>query len=87
MKGRKKLINRDGVIYRDKQEALDHLVFLEKEKKPIHGLEIVKLTNSSAETDMYKTVWFPNQFNVYETARTFIVEKMGGIWNYVEFKS
>lgn len=74
------------MIYRDKQEALDHLDTLEREKKPVHGLEIVVLTENSAETDMYKTIWFTGQNNVYENARTFITEKMAGKWNYVEFK-
>ena len=86
MRSRKKIIERDSVVYRDKQEALDHLIFLEKEKKPIHGIEIVVLTEHAAETDMYKTLWFTTQQEVYEKARIFITEKMSGKWNYVEFK-
>jgi len=86
MRSRKKIIERDSVVYRDKQEALDYLIILEKEKKPIHGLEIVVLTEHSAETDMYKTLWFTSQNDVYEKSRVFITEKMSGKWNYVEFK-
>lgn len=86
MRSRKKIIQRDGAFYRDKQEALDHLIHLEKEKKPIHGIEIVVLTDLSVETDMYKTLWFTSQKDVYEISRVFITEKMGGKWNYMEFK-
>jgi ribonucleotide monophosphatase NagD (HAD superfamily) len=86
MRSRKKIINLDGVVYRDKQEALDHLNSLERTKSTIHGLEIVILSNTTITTDMYKTVWFSSQLNVYETARSFIAEKMGGAWNYIEFK-
>lgn len=86
MRSRKKIIQRDGSFYRDKQEALDFLVQLEKEKKQIHGIEIVILTDLNVETDMYKTLWFTSQKDVYETSRVFITEKMGGKWNYVEFK-
>ena len=86
MRSRKKTIHRDGVIYRDKQEALDFLIQLEKEKNPIHGIEIVILSDLTIETDMYKTLWFTSQKDVYEISRVFITEKMGGKWNYVELK-
>jgi len=86
VRSRKKTIHRDGVIYRDKQEALDLLIHLEKEKKPIHGIEIVILSDLTIETDMYKTLWFTSQKDVYEISRVFITEKMGGKWNYVELK-
>ncbi len=86
MRSRKKIINLDGVVYRDKQEALDHLSALERAKTSIHGLEIVILSNTSITTDMYKTIWFSSQQNVYDIARAFIAEKMGGAWNYIEFK-
>jgi hypothetical protein len=76
----------DGT-YRDKQEALDHLDILEKEKRPIHGLEIVQLLPSGTRTDMYKTLWVTEQSHVYDTCRAFIKEKMAGVWNYVEFKA
>jgi hypothetical protein len=83
---RLKIISRDGIIFRDKQEALDHIVLLELAKKPIHGIEIVYLTNDSVESDMYKILWFQNQIDVYTKAKTFVSEKMGGKWNYAEFK-
>jgi hypothetical protein len=86
VRSRKKTIHRDGVIYRDKQEALDFLIQLEKEKNPIHGIEIVILSDLTIETDMYKTLWFTSQKDVYEISRVFITEKMGGKWNYVELK-
>ncbi len=83
---RLKIISRDGIIFRDKQEALDHIVMLELAKKPIHGIEIVYLTNDSVESDMYKIMWFQDQVDIYSRAKTFISEKMGGKWNYAEFK-
>ncbi|MFZ4784669.1 MAG: hypothetical protein ACOYLH_04270 [Flavobacteriales bacterium] len=83
---RQNIIIRDGITYRDKQESLDHIVQLQIEKKPIHGIEIVTLTTQIVESDMYKILWFKSQENVYEHAKTFIAEKMGGKWNYAEFK-
>ena len=83
---RKAIIDRNGTVYRDKQEGLDHIDFLESAESSIHGLEIVKLSKLKAETTMYKTVWFVNQEHVYEKSREFIREQMVGLWNYVEFK-
>lgn len=72
--------------YRDKQEALDYIDLLEKSQTPIHGVEIVNLNAQGVTTDLYKTLWFTDQISVYDKCRTFIKEKMAGIWNYVEFK-
>lgn len=83
---RQNIITRDGITYRDKQESLDHIVMLQIEKKPIHGIEIVTLSSQTVESDMYKILWFKSQENVYDHAKTFIAEKMGGKWNYAEFK-
>lgn len=83
---RKAIIERNGSFYRDKQESLDHIDELAKKESPIYGLEVVRLTKMKAETTMYKTVWFNNQENVYELARSFIKEQMAGVWNYAEFK-
>jgi hypothetical protein len=83
---RQNIIFRDGITFRDKQESLDHIAMLQIEKKPIHGIEIVTLTTQTVESDMYKILWFKSQENVYEHAKTFIAEKMGGKWNYAEFK-
>ncbi len=76
----------ENSIYRNKQESLDYIEQLSKLELPIYGLEIVKLSKAKPETSMYKTVWFNNQENVYELARTFILEQMIGAWNYAEFK-
>ncbi len=83
---RNAVIERNGSIYRDKQESLDHIDLLEREQLPIFGLEVVKLSRNRAESDMYKTIWYTSQDNVYDSARNFIREKMGGLWNYAEFK-
>ena len=83
---RKALINRDGSIYRDKQESLDHIDLLERTEAPIHGIEIVRLSKFKAESTANKTVWYSRQDDVYELARKFIREQMIGIWNYAEFK-
>ena len=83
---RKALIDRNGSLYRDKRESLDHIDVLEISEAHIHGVEIVKLSRLNAETNMYKTAWYPNQDNVYENARIFIREQMIGQWNYAEFK-
>lgn len=86
MRSRKKIIVVDNVIYRDKQEALDHIDACERNKTAIHGIEIVHFEDSSAITDMYKTIWFSDQLDVYYKARIFVSEKMAGKWNYAEFK-
>lgn len=74
------------MTFRNKQESLDFIGACEIGKRPIHGIEIVKLTTTGAETSMYKTVWFMNQLHVYDQSRAFVIEKMGGPWNYAEFK-
>jgi gamma-glutamylcyclotransferase (GGCT)/AIG2-like uncharacterized protein YtfP len=83
---RRAVIEINGSVYRDKQECLDHIDWLERVQQSIHGLEIVKLSKTKIETNMYKTVWFVAQDNVYDTARNFIREQMVGLWNYAEFK-
>jgi hypothetical protein len=85
-RNRQALVKRGDATFRDKQESLDLLEFLEAEKIPVYGVEIVKLSSKSVETDMYKTVWYQDQKDVYHKARVFIKEKMGGAWNYAEFK-
>ncbi len=80
------VLDRNGTIYRDKQECLDHLDLLESIEAPVHGIEVVKLTRLNAESNLYKVIWFKTQDDVYEKAREFIREQMFGIWNYAEFK-
>jgi hypothetical protein len=83
---RKALINRDGSIYRDKQESLDHIDLLERTEAPVHGIEIVRLTKFKAESTANKCVWYSSQEDVYDLARKFIREQMLGVWSYAEFK-
>lgn len=83
---RKAIIERSGSLYRDKQECLDHIDWLERNERKVHGIEVVKLTKMCADTDMLKTIWYVTQDNVYELARNFIREQMVGLWNYAEFK-
>ncbi len=86
MRSRKKTIVLDNIVFRDKQESLDFIDSCEREKKPIHGIEIVFFEQQLPSTDMYKTIWFNQQNGVYEKARVFVSEKMAGKWNYAEFK-
>jgi len=83
---RKAKIDRDGSVYRDKQESLDYIDLLERTEAPVHGIEIVKLGKLKAETTANKTVWYTTQTDVYDLARKFIREQMIGVWNYSEFK-
>jgi hypothetical protein len=83
---RKARIDRDGSVYRDKQESLDYLDWLERNEAPIHGIEIVKLGKFKAESIPNKTVWYTTQDDIYDLARKFIREQMIGVWNYSEFK-
>jgi hypothetical protein len=86
VRNRAAIVKRGDATFRDKQESLDFIDFLEIEKIRFFGVEIVKLTLHEAETSMYKTIWFRNEVDIYDCARTFIKEKMGGAWNYAEFK-
>lgn len=86
VRNREAVVKRGDATYRDKQECLDFIDFLESEKIKFFGVEIVKLSSHEIETSMYKTLWFQEQQGVYDIARTFIKEKMGGAWNYAEFK-
>ena len=79
-------IDRDGSIYRDKQESLDYIDWLEINELPIHGIEIVRLTKFKAESNANKTVWYAHKEDVYDLSRKFIREQMIGVWNYSEFK-
>lgn len=83
---RKALIDRDGSLYRDKQESLDYIDFLERTAQSIHGIEVVRLTKFKAESTANKSVWYTHQNDVYDFARKFIREQMIGVWNYSEFK-
>jgi len=83
---RKARIDRDGSVYRDKQESLDHIDWLERTEASVHGIEIVKLTKLKAESTANKTAWYTTQDDVYDLARKFIREQMIGVWNYSEFK-
>jgi hypothetical protein len=83
---RKARIDRDSSVYRDKQESLDYIDWLERNEDPVHGIEIVKLTKFKAESTANKTVWYTTQDDVYDLARKFIREQMIGVWNYSEFK-
>ena len=83
---RKAIINRDGSIYRDKQESLDHIDLRERTEGPIQGIVIVKLSKDKAESTANKRVWYTNQNDVYDLSRKFIREQMIGVWSYSEFK-
>ena len=83
---RKARIDRDGSVYRDKQESLDYIDWSERTEAQIHGIEIVKLGKLKTETTANKTVWYTTQTDIYDLARKFIREQMIGVWNYSEFK-
>ncbi|MFN0030714.1 MAG: hypothetical protein ACKVOR_00995 [Flavobacteriales bacterium] len=86
MRNRKATVERNGSKYRDKQECLDYLEHLRKHKMPLHGIEIVHLMRDSADSNLYKTVWYATQDGVYDLASAFIKEQMVGVWNYAELK-
>lgn len=69
-----------------KQQALDLIDLLQKQRRPIHGLEIFRNSGGLWESSLYKTAWFSSQRGVYQRARTFIRHQMAGEWEVVEFK-
>jgi hypothetical protein len=69
-----------------KQQALDLIDQLQKEKKPIQGIEVLRLHNGLWETSIYKTIWFTSGRGVYQAARTFIRHQMAGDWQMAEIK-
>jgi hypothetical protein len=86
-KNRKAVVETGGVTYRDKQESLDFIDFLEQNKTAIHGVEIVCFSGDLIKTDVNKTVWFTSQDGVYTLSRQFLRQKMGGLWQYAEVKT
>jgi hypothetical protein len=76
----------DGTIYLSKNEMLDVIGQMAKQKTPLMGIEIVAIENGNVETDVNKTLWFKNQRAVYKNARLFAMRQMIGKWNWGEIK-
>lgn len=72
--------------YLSKQQALDLMDKLRKEKTAISGLEVFRFHNGEWETTMYKSIWFKSQRGVYASAVRFIRHQMAGEWQWVEIK-
>jgi hypothetical protein len=84
---RQAILQLGDATYRDKQESLDFLDQLQREKRVIHGIEVVAIQSGEVQTSMYKTIWFNQpQKQRYIVGRQFLKEKMSGMWNYAEFK-
>ena len=49
---RKAVLDVFGTVYRDKQESLDHIDYLERSELPVIGIEIVKLSKKQAESNL-----------------------------------
>ncbi len=69
-----------------KQQSLDFIEKLRKDKCPIHGIEVLHLNNGTWETSLFKTIWFKSQRGVYNSARDFIRRQMAGEWQRAAFK-
>ncbi len=76
----------DGTTYLSKNEMLDVIVQLTKQKTPLMGIEIVAIEDGIIETDVNKTIWFKSQRGVYKSARLFAMRQMIGKWNWGEIK-
>lgn len=76
----------DGTTFLNKNEALNEVEALRKNKTPLRGLEIVDLTDQNITTHYEKTVWFKTQRLCYAQAKAFIQKQMIGPWQWVEFK-
>ncbi len=76
----------DGTTYLSKNEMLDVIVQLTKQKTPLMGIEIVAIEDGVIETDVNKTIWFKSQRGVYKSARLFAMRQMIGKWNWGEIK-
>lgn len=76
----------DGTTYLSKNEMLDVINQLQKQKTPVMGIEIVAIEEGVIETDVNKTLWFKSQRGVYKTARLFAMRQMIGKWNWGEIK-
>lgn len=77
----------DGVTYFSKQHALDHIAHCAKKKIPIRAVEVVKIDGGNIETSLFKTIWFNTQRAVYRQAKNFVMQQMGGEWNWCEVKN
>jgi hypothetical protein len=76
----------DGTTYLSKNEMLDVIGQLTKQKTPLLGIEIVAIEEGQVETDVNKTLWFKSQRGVYKAARLFAMRQMIGKWNWGEIK-
>lgn len=76
----------DGTIFLNKNEALNEVDILRKNKTPLRGIEIVDLTDGQIITHYEKAVWFKTQRLCYTQAKQFIQKQMIGQWQWVEFK-
>jgi len=76
----------NGTTYLNKNEMLDVIGQLSKQKTPLLGIEIVSIEEGTIETDVNKTLWFKTQRGVYKIARTFAMRQMIGKWNWGEIK-
>ncbi|MFM7309251.1 MAG: hypothetical protein ACKOZY_01470 [Flavobacteriales bacterium] len=83
---RKAVLEVFGTVYRDKQESLDHIDYLERSELPVIGIEVVKLTKKQADSNSNKIIWYKNPLDCYDAARTFVRKQMIGVWNYADFK-
>lgn len=72
--------------YLQKQQALDFIEKLRKDKRPIFGLEVLRFNNGEWETTLYKSVWFKTQRGVHDAARNFVRHQMAGEWQFAELK-
>jgi gamma-glutamylcyclotransferase (GGCT)/AIG2-like uncharacterized protein YtfP len=83
---RKAVLEVFGTVYRDKQESLDHIDYLERSELPVIGIEVVKLTKKQADSNSNKIIWYKDPLDSYDAARTFVRKQMIGVWNYADFK-
>jgi hypothetical protein len=86
MKNRKATLVIADIVYRDKQESIDFIDFLELHKIPLHGIELANVHLDDVKTSRNHIVWFSSQSDVYDVARNFVKQKMSGLWNYADFK-
>lgn len=75
-----------GTTYLNKNEALQVIEIMRKNRRPIHSIEVVSIEDGTLKTSMNKTLWFQKQTGVYARSRQFVMRQMVGEWNLVEIK-
>jgi len=77
-----KIVSPGGEVYLNKNDSMNFIGLCEEYEIPIYGIDIVKVTKTSTESPLDKTIVYRDQKEVYISALAFIKDQMNYEWNY-----